>query len=379
MNQYPAISITQYVVCVGSLTAESFNVCEHLPEEGTDVTCLHANWRRGGHASNVSFVLRMLGAQVIFLGMLSRSNLLLEFMNELRSCNVLLDFCPRTNELPAFTTIIQAKKGGGRSVLHCNNHFPYVTLEDFKAIDLSRCCWVHFEARDIKETALMMRHIRDFNNTHTPRVRISMKVNSNYTYRQSRDLFLLCDYLLFSGNLAQQLGWKTPEEACQELNNDLNMPRAIKVPRPCIVCSWGRLGAGCLTAKGVYEEVPAYKNQRIVDTYGAGECFTAAFIYGIYLRGLNLRSAVDLANRMASHKISAVGYGNLATFTMYPNLVSKNDDRGSHVSDNDEEDDRVCRKFLNRVVKYSNGKAATLLLGRFNPKTADKVKRVDAV
>ncbi|KAH8411134.1 hypothetical protein KR222_004232, partial [Zaprionus bogoriensis] len=315
MSQFYALSITQSIVCVGCLSIELLNVCDTLPEPGTNQTCLRSQWQRGGHSSNVSFILRQLGAQVELLCVLSRSNLLHKILKDLRSISIQMDHCPKTDVEPAFSTILLNKKTGGRSILHCNMHFPYITGKDFQAIDLDHCGWVHFEARNIAETVQMMRVILDYNNGRSQRVRISFKINSNYL--ESRDLHMMCDYVIVSGKLAQKLGWQTPAEACQELDKGLSMPRSINVHRPCFVCTWGSSGAGCLNAEGVYQDVPGHKPSRVVDTYGVGEYFTAAFIYAIHVREMNLRAAVDYANRLASQKISVSGYSNVSTLNTY--------------------------------------------------------------
>lgn len=370
MNHYSALSITPSIICVGCLSVDVIHLLEDLPKEGEEVTCLQAHWRRGGHASNVSYALRMLGAQVVFLGMLSRSNLLMDFLQKMRATNITLDYCPKTDEPPAFTMITEAKNGGHRSILSCNKRFPYVTAQDFKAINLDQCGWAHFEGRYLHQTIQMMRVVLDYNNGREKRIPISIRVNSHYM--QIREAFILCDYVIISGRLAQQLGWNTPEEACWKLDNDLEMPRYIKIRRPCIVCTWGQRGAGCLSSEGVYEHIPAPVNRRIKETYGAGECFTAAFIYGIYVRRMSLRYAVELANRVTSHKISAYGYSHLANISTYPKKTVPEDSRPN--SEDSEAGDILCRKYLRRKVNYSNGKAATRLLGLYDEETVDKVE-----
>lgn len=374
MIQYPSLSRTKSIICVGCLSVDVIHICDVLPDEGAEVTCLQAHWRRGGHASNVSYTLRMLGAQVVFLGMLSRSNLLIDFVQKMRANNIVLDHCPKTDEQPAFSAITEAKKGGYRCVVNCNKNFPYVTAQHFKAINLDQCGWAHFEGRNLQDTIQMMRVVRDYNNGRDQRVIISLRVNAHY--RKFQDLFFLCDYVIFSGRLAQRLGWQSAEVACRELDNDLRMPRSIKLRRPCIVCTWGMLGAGCLGADGVYVEIPACPVRRVVETYGAGECFTATFIYAIHVRSMCPRLALELANRVTSHKIGGFGYSHLATFNTYPSLQDDQEDTQPN-SEDSAGGDLLCRKYLQRVVNYSDGRAATLLMDLFDEETVDKVKRVE--
>ncbi|KAL7734927.1 hypothetical protein ACLKA6_011197 [Drosophila palustris] len=366
MNQYCALSVTKPVLCVGSLSMDLITLCDNLPEEGVDQTCSKVHWQRGGHSSIVSFVLSLLSAQSEFLGMLSRSELLNAIITEMQGRGIEMEHCPKTDEDPGFSTIMVAKKTGLRAVVHCNRNFPYCSFQDFQKLDLSIFGWVHFEARNVRETVQMMRAVADYNNDKKERILMSLRVSS--CYRENRDLFDMADYVLFSRQLAMQLGWRSARETCHQLDADLRLPRSIKAHRPCFICSWGPLGAGCLTGAGVYHEMPPYIAKRVVDTHGAGACFTAAFIYATYIREMNLSDAVQFANRVAGHKITNYGYNHIAKLNIYPADVAKAEDvLSAHVSEDSEAEEVICRKFMNRPIVYSDGKHSTRLLGEYIP------------
>lgn len=371
MNHFCALSITKPVLCVGTLSMDLITLVNTLPEEGEDQTCLEAHWQRGGHSSIVSFVLSLLSAQSEFLGMLSRSQLLNAITTEMQGRGIEMKHCPRTDEDPGFSTIMVAKKTGSRAIVHCNRNFPYCSFKDFQKLDLSIFGWVHFEARNVRETVRMMRAVLDYNNGRKDRILMSLRVNSGY--KENKDLFDMCDYVLFSRQLAMQLGWRSARETCHQLDSDLRLPRSINMPRPCFICSWGPQGAGCLTGQGIYHEMPPYTPNRIVDTHGAGACFTAAFIYATYIREMNLSEAVKFANRVAGHKITNYGYNHIANLNIYPIDVAKADDVVSaHVFEDSEAEETICKKYLNRTINYSDGKHSTLLLGEFVPGQTSK-------
>jgi 2-dehydro-3-deoxygluconokinase len=65
-------------------------------------------------------------------------------------------------------------------------------------------------------------------------------------------------------------------------------------------------GAFVRTADGVEERVPAYHVEKIVDTTGAGDCWSAGFLTGLRA-GEAVPDAALLGNAVAAHGIQAPG------------------------------------------------------------------------
>jgi sugar/nucleoside kinase (ribokinase family) len=65
-------------------------------------------------------------------------------------------------------------------------------------------------------------------------------------------------------------------------------------------------GAFCRSADGTETAVPAYKVDNVVDTTGAGDCWSAGFLAGVKL-GLSMPEAALLGNATAAHCIQAPG------------------------------------------------------------------------
>ncbi|EDV97116.1 GH16650 [Drosophila grimshawi] len=371
MSPSGALSVTKPILCIGRLSIDLLTVCANGSDAGALHSCLEAQWRRGGHSSNVSIQLHMLGAQVEFFGMLSRSSLLIEMLQEMRRCNIELSHCPRTDEEPDISTIWKAQKTGCRTILYSDSQkFPYVTFEDFKLLDLGVYGWVHFEARNVRETIRMMRAVWDYNNGRTAaeRILISLKVTYDVCFKEIIDLFDMCDFVIFSRQLAQQLGWQTPKETCLQLDKKFSLPRSFHVRRPCLICGWGLSGSGCLDALGKYYELPANICGDPVDAYGAGNCFAAAVIYALYLRQMTLPDAVAFGNRLAGHKVTSSGYNHLSKLNTFPvDTVHDDTHRASNMPEDEEVDGHISRKYLERSIESSNGVLSTKLLQPFNP------------
>nr|XP_016925149.2 ketohexokinase isoform X1 [Drosophila suzukii] len=283
------MSQAKSVLCVGCTVIDFVTINASYPKEDTDRRCLDGFWQRGGNASNVSTVLRVLGSKVDFFGMLSKSDAFRVLLEDL---------------------LILAQDSGTRTIIHCNKDYPQSTYEDFSKIDLSEYGWVHFEARNTSHTLKMMQSIREHNTRTGQRIIISLDLETRY--EQNQELCQPCDFVVFSKELAGQLGWKTPRQTCEEL--------AARIPgtglKPVFICPWGSAGAGAVDANGSYHEMASYKQEKVVDTLGAGDSFMAGFIYATLEGQRSVAEAVDFANRVASHKITGFGYDHIAQLSL---------------------------------------------------------------
>lgn len=72
-----------------------------------------------------------------------------------------------------------------------------------------------------------------------------------------------------------------------------------------VVCTLGKEGA-FITTKDVQLFSPAKKVKRIVDSTGAGDTFTAGFIYGL-IKNKSLEQSADFANKLAAKALSDYG------------------------------------------------------------------------
>ncbi|XP_017121951.1 ketohexokinase [Drosophila elegans] len=304
------MSQVKSVLCVGCTVIDFVTICGSYPKEDTDRRCLDGFWQRGGNASNVSTVLRVLGSRVDFFGMLSRSDAFRVLLEDLRRREIGIKNCPQTDRDPPFSSVILAQDAGTRTIIHCNKDYPQTTWEDFSKIDLSPYAWVHFEARNTPHTLKMMQSIRDHSERTGQRILISLDLETRY--EQNRELCAPCDYVVFSKELAAQLGWQTPRQTCEELAARLTGSG----PKPTFICPWGSAGAGALDANGNYHELASYKQQKVVDTLGAGDSFMAGFIHATLEGQRSLSDAVDFANRVASHKITGFGYDHIAQLSL---------------------------------------------------------------
>ena len=73
-----------------------------------------------------------------------------------------------------------------------------------------------------------------------------------------------------------------------------------------VVIKLGKRGAFCRDEQGQEQLVPAYRVDPVVDTTGAGDCWSAGFLVGLR-QGLPVDQAALLGNAVAAHGIQAAG------------------------------------------------------------------------
>jgi ketohexokinase len=158
------------------------------------------------------------------------------------------------------------------------------------------CRWVHFEGRNIDETAVMLRVVRE----RLPGVPISLELEK--LRPGCEQLLQGPDLILFSRSFAQATG---APDAVTFLTDWA--PRSTA--RHCTL-AWGEQGAYGWTSRVGWAHVPARPPERLVDTLGAGDVFNAAVIDGL-LRRLTLPAVLGRANHLAGHKCGRQGLAGL--------------------------------------------------------------------
>jgi sugar/nucleoside kinase (ribokinase family) len=96
-------------------------------------------------------------------------------------------------------------------------------------------------------------------------------------------------------------------KAITGLTDPSDIARAFQ-DRGCrnVVIKMDEQGAFCRDADGNETRVPAYRVDNVVDTTGAGDCWSAGFIAGLH-EGLSIPDAARLGNATAAHCIQAPG------------------------------------------------------------------------
>ncbi|XP_017090204.2 ketohexokinase [Drosophila bipectinata] len=352
MSKWCALSSVRTVLCVGCTEVDYVATVDKWDTDTEAFRLRAGTFHRSGRSSNVATVLRLMGANVDFFGVLSRLPTYRMVLDDLEKAGIGIDNCHFTDEPPPFSTIIQESINKRVTISYCDKPFAYVNAKDFQMLDLDQYGWVNFEGRNPRDTCDMINLVLKYNNGREKRDRVMVSLQIYKDFSDMVDLISMCDYVLVTKYVCEQQGWTTPHESCKSLNNCLRMPRSINVRRPCFVVPWSSLGAGCMNTDGDYFELPAIKPKRILDRVGDSDCFTAAFIYATFIRQRHLAAAVAFANAVASYKLAHNGFTCITQLnpdSLRLPVVMEGKDASSEDEDNiGGEQQRLCKKYLFR-------------------------------
>ncbi|XP_020804601.1 ketohexokinase [Drosophila serrata] len=309
------------VLCMGVSNIDCVSVVNNFPEENVHEKAISGSWHRGGSASNNCTVLRNLGVNVEFFGMLSSQPIFQLLIEDMTNRGIIVENCPMCDLDPPFANGIMAKSMNTRTLIICNRGFPYVSIEDFRKLNLNNYGWIHMRALFFDTNIEVLKDIAAFNATKEEADdKILVSVEFDHSLEILFPMLDYCDYAFFSKQLAMETGWTSMENACSQLDERLQMRWGLNLKRPYVIIMWGDQGSAFMDLNGKYTHSPPYKPKQIVDLLGTGDTFVGAFIYAKYIRDRSLKVSVDFANRIASYKITKNGYDHIANILLPPIL-----------------------------------------------------------
>src|SRR3569832_1326459 len=156
------------ILGIGIATLDFFFCVVGFTQEDSEVRALAQRVSRGGNCTNTQVVLSQLGLFCSWGGVLA---------DEPDAARIVADLDAHAIDLAPVRRIPQGKvptsyitlnqRNGSRSIVHYRD-LPEYDFDAFATIDLRACDWLHFEGRNIDETARMLAHARR-TQPHIPR------------------------------------------------------------------------------------------------------------------------------------------------------------------------------------------------------------------
>ncbi len=286
------------ILAIGIATLDIINTVNQYPQEDTEIRALSQRICRGGNATNTLVILSQLGHHCTWGGVYVNDpdgQLILE---DLAQHHIDTSNCRIESQGKVPTSyIILNQRNGSRTIVHYRL-LPEFDFKDFQSIQLNPFDWLHFEGRNIIETARMLERVQQI----APTLPISLEIEKPRP--QIEQLFNKVNVLLFSKAFAQA----NAQKFAYNKNDAATFLRTMQqlAPKARLFCTWGAKGAYALDTDGTLFHCPAYPPSQIVDTLGAGDTFNAGIIDNL-CRQQNLATALNHACRLAGKKCGQLG------------------------------------------------------------------------
>jgi len=294
------------ILGVGIVTLDLVNQVESYPVEDAEIRALSQRRTRGGNVANSLGVLSQLGHVCRWIGTLADDDASRWVCTDFARQGIdTSDAVVHPGGATPTSYITLSRATGSRTIVH-HRDLPELDEVAFARVSLEGVGWVHFEGRNPVATGRMIDRVRRL----APGIRVSLELEKP---RDGIEVLLDRPDLILAGRAyAEALGFDAPDAFVADL-----MSRTQA--RLC-VAAWGAAGATLAVRDGAIVHVPAEPPPRVLDTLAAGDTFNAGVIDAL-MRGLEPRTAVEQAVRLAGFKCGRIGLDGLVEEARRAGLV----------------------------------------------------------
>ena len=298
------------VICSGAALVDMVAKVERHPLDDDEVFVSDLTLLSGGAAANTAYACAKIGLASAFLGKLGENDVfgrkIIEDFNEVKVNTALIKYSKKYGTGSAFVAL--NKKGDRRIYAH-SGAANYLSKEDILEQELKATKVIFLSSLKNLEPFIEAATIGRKNNIpvilNPGMLIIDQGLESITKLLEKIDIFILSQREFTTLlNITKELDEKIIVEKAKSL-----LECGIKV----LVITMGEKGAFLLTDKES-ELISSAKVNQVIDTTGAGDAFSAGFIYG-YVKNLSyafedLKQNVKIGNLVAGKCIQKLGARN---------------------------------------------------------------------
>jgi len=299
------------VICIGAALVDMVAQVERYPENDDEVFVSDLNLLSGGAAANTAYACAKIGLKTAFIGKLGRDDVFgLKIINDFNEVKVNTELLKYSDEYRTGSAYIALNKEGDRRIYAHSGAANYLSKEDIKVNELSFTSIIFLSSlKNIEpfiEAAIIGR------NKKIPVILNPGMLIIEQGFINIKILLEKIDILIMS---------QREFEVLLDLKNkkiNLNMVREetdnlFSLGINVVVITKGKKGALILTP-GNAELIPPIEMNKVVDTTGAGDAFSAGFMYGFIQNQSfifeDLKRNVRIGNFIAGKCIEKLGARN---------------------------------------------------------------------
>ncbi len=305
--------MTEYfdVICIGAALVDIVAQVERHPEEDDEVFVSDLNLFSGGAAANTACVCAKLGLSTAFLGKLGfedsfRAKIIQDF-KEVRVSTELIKYSKKKETGCAYVAL---NKEGDRRIYAHSGAANYLSKKDILEKELIHAKVIFLSS--LKNLEPFIEAAKYGRKNNIPVILNPGMLIINYGFDNIIQLLENIDILILSQREFITL-MKIKIKKFDSKIIEAQMKNLIDLGIKVIVVTRGEYGASLFTRSNS-ALIPPIKIENIVDTTGAGDAFSAGFIYG-FLQNLkydfnNLKYNTKIGNFVAGKCIQKLGARN---------------------------------------------------------------------
>jgi len=299
------------VICVGAALVDMVAQVERYPENDDEVFVSDLNLLSGGAAANTAYACAKLGLKTAFIGKLGRDDVFgLKIINDFNEVKVNIELLKYSNEYRTGSAFVALNKEGDRRIYAHSGAANYLSKEDIKENELPFTSIIFLSSLKNIEPFIKAAIIGRYKKIPVilnPGMLIIEQGFFNIKILLEKIDILIMSQREFEVLLDLKMKKITPNMVREEADNLFSL--GIKV----LVITKGKKGA-LILIPGNAEIIPPIKTNKVLDTTGAGDAFSAGFMYGFIqnqsFEFKDLKRNVRIGNFIAGKCIEKLGARN---------------------------------------------------------------------
>jgi len=245
----------------------------------------------GGSGFNVAKVLSLLGNKVNFFGKVGNDTYGKMILKEMRKTGITTRSVKKENFMTGFSLVFIY--GGEKTILTYRGANNLLSEKDFDETSFGNCEWFIFTSMISEENISFLKKAVEFSRKNGIKVVCNPSIAMvDYQKIALLNLMKKSDFIIMNKKEAMKLtNTKNPLEACKKIK---------EISRANVIVTMGKNGSVIFGEK--MRLFKSYK-VKVVDTTGAGDSFTAAFVHSFSKTG-DIDFSMKFSNAYAALKIS---------------------------------------------------------------------------
>ncbi|MHA2048004.1 MAG: carbohydrate kinase family protein [Promethearchaeota archaeon] len=299
------------IICIGAALVDMVAQVERHPEEDDEVFVSNLTLLSGGAAANTAYACAKIGLKTAFIGKLGKGDVFgSTILSDFNAVNVITDLIKYSEEYGTGSAFVALNAKGDRRIYAHSGAANYLSGEDILENDLTSTKAIFLSSLQNLEPFVKAAKIGGSKN-------IPIILNPGMLIIEQgliniRHLLKTTDILIMSKREFQLLlNCKIKSSALNLLKEKATtlLSLGIKI----LIITMGKEGALIISSEKV-ELAPPIKRSNVVDTTGAGDAFSAGFIYG-FVQNLSykfedIKYNVRMGNLIAGKCIEKMGARN---------------------------------------------------------------------